>query len=241
MKTKKKKNKDQINVLNKYQNLHNLYILLVSQSKFGTYKQSFLRELKSIIDTFTQNQQFEKKGKITDKIYFDLNFAKKIFKEKEDTKSKEILCLIYFLLNQYLDSIDVAIENNFEELLLYLTKNILDEKFRKKIWLKIFVYEKEKHNLTKAKEIIEKSDNIIKIEDVIPLMSDNEKLNDLKEELAKCIQNSDESIIKLNNEIREFNEANNSINKDIDFSEKKAVKKKFTDLRNSKYNNNINK
>ena len=240
MKPDKKKDKEQKNVLNKYQNLHNLYILLVSQSKFGTYKQSFLRELKSIIDTFTQNQQFEKKGKITDKIYFDLNFAKKIFKEKEDTKSKEILCLIYFLLNQYLDSIDVAIENNFEELLLYLTKNILDEKFRKKIWLKIFVYEKEKHNLTKAKEIIEKSDNIIKIEDVIPLMSDNEKLNDLKEELAKCIQNSDESIIKLNNEIREFNEANNSINKDIDFSEKKAVKKKFTDLRCSKCNKNIN-
>ena len=240
MKPDKKKDKEQKNVLNKYQNLHNLYILLVSQSKFGTYKQSFLRELKSIIDIFTQNQQFEKKGKITDKIYFDLNFAKKIFKEKEDTKSKEILCLIYFLLNQYLDSIDVAIENNFEELLLYLTKNILDEKFRKKIWLKIFVYEKEKHNLTKAKEIIEKSDNIIKIEDVIPLMSDNEKLNDLKEELAKCIQNSDESIIKLNNEIREFNEANNSINKDIDFSEKKAVKKKFTDLRCSKCNKNIN-
>ena len=240
MKPDKKKDKEQKNVLNKYQNLHNLYILLVSQSKFGTYKQSFLRELKSIIDTFTQNQQFEKKGKITDKIYFDLNFAKKIFKEKEDTKSKEILCLIYFVLNQYLDSIDVAIENNFEELLLYLTKNILDEKFRKKIWLKIFVYEKEKHNLTKAKEIIEKSDNIIKIEDVIPLMSDNEKLNDLKEELAKCIQNSDESIIKLNNEIREFNEANNSINKDIDFSEKKAVKKKFTDLRCSKCNKNIN-
>ena len=124
MKPDKKKDKEQKNVLNKYQNLHNLYILLVSQSKFGTYKQSFLRELKSIIDTFTQNQQFEKKGKITDKIYFDLNFAKKIFKEKEDTKSKEILCLIYFLLNQYLDSIDVAIENNFEEMLLYLTKNI---------------------------------------------------------------------------------------------------------------------
>ena len=61
MKPDKKKDKEQKNVLNKYQNLHNLYILLVSQSKFGTYKQSFLRELKSIIDKFTQNQQFEKK------------------------------------------------------------------------------------------------------------------------------------------------------------------------------------
>ena len=240
MKPDKKKDKEQKNFLIKYQNLHNLYILLVSQSKFGTYKVSFLRELKTIIDNFTQDQQFQKKGKITDKIYFDLNFAKKIFKEKEDTKSKEILCLIYFLLNQYLDSIDVAIENNFEELLLYLTKNILDEKFRKKIWLKIFVYEKEKHNLTKAKEIIEKSDNLIKIEDVIPLMSDNEKLNDLKEELTKCIKYSEESVMKLKNEIKEFNEANNSINKDIDFSEKKAVKKKFTDLRCSKCNKIIN-
>ena len=56
-------------------------------------------------------------------------------------------------------------------------------------------------------------------------MSDNEKLTDLKEELTKCIKKSDESIIKLNNEIREFNEANYSINKDIYFSEKKAIKK----------------
>ena len=236
----KDKDKDKELNLSNYQNLHNLYILLVSESKFGTYKESFLRELKTIIDIFTENQKYNIKGKITDKIFFDLNFAKKIFKEKEDRKSKEILCLIYFLLNQYLDSIDFAIENNFEELLLYLTKNILEEKFRKKIWLKIFQYEKSKHGLTKAKEIIEKSENIIKIEDVIPLMSDNEKLNDLKEELTKCIEYSEESVIKLNNEIREFNEANNLINKDIDFSEKKAFKKKFTDLRCSKCNKNIN-
>ena len=135
----------------------------------------------------------------------------------------------------------MAIENNFEEMLLYLTKNIEEEKFRKKIWLKIFQYEKNKENgLEKAKEVIKKSDGIIKIEDIIPLMSDSEKLNDFKEELMKCIEYSKESELKLNNEIREFNEANNLINKDIDFSEKKAVKKKFTDLRCSKCNKSIN-
>ena len=237
LKKKPYKIKDKEFNLTKYQNLHNLYILLISQSKIGSDKESFLRNLKNIIDIFILSKQ----GKITDKIYFDINFAKKIFKEKDDRKSKEILCLIYFLLNQYLDSIDVAIENNFEEMLLYLTKNIEEEKFRKKIWLKIFQYEKNKENgLEKAKEVIKKSDGIIKIEDIIPLMSDSEKLNDFKEELMKCIEYSKESELKLNNEIREFNEANNLINKDIDFSEKKAVKKKFTDLRCSKCNKSIN-
>ena len=226
--------------LTKSENLHNLYILLVSYGKSEKFKIALFSDLKSVINSFINDQQLSKKVDIKDKIFFDLNFAKKIFKEKDDKKSQEILCLIYYLLNQYIDFTDLAIKNDFQDLIFDLTKNIKEEKLKKKIWLKIFQYVKANKSLSVAKELINKSKNMIKIEDVIPLMNDDEKLNDLKEELTNCIQRSEESVRKLNNEIREFNESNNLINKDIEFSEKRAVKKKFTDLRCSKCGRNIN-
>ena len=82
---------------------------------------------------------------------------------------------------------------------------------------------------------------MIQIEDVIPLMGDNEKLIELKDELKICIENSEKNESLLNKEINDFNESNDSINKDIELSEKKAIKQKYTDLRCSKCNNAINK
>ena len=220
--------------------LHNLYILLVSYSKNEKYKSVLFSELKTVINTYIDNLQIGKKGEITDKIYFDLNFAKKIFTEKEDEKSKGILCLLYYLLNQYIDSIDIAIENNFQDLIVFLTENIPEEKLKKKIWLKIFQHEKETKGLSSAKEVVSQSANMIKIEDIIPLMGDDEKLIEFKEELTNSISNSEKSYLKLNKEILEFNESNDLIIKDIELSEKKAIKKKYTDLRCCKCDKNIN-
>ena len=231
--------KKEIN-LTKNENLNNLYILLVSYSKPENYKIALFNDLKNTIKSFINNQQLNKKGEITDKIYFDLNFAKKIFKDKKDQYSLKILCLIYYILNQYFDCIDIALENNFEDLILDLTKNIQEKKLRKKILLKIFQYEKEHRGLSEAKKIINNSKDMIQIEDVIPLMGDDEKLIELKDELMKCIENSEKIEISLNKEIKDFNESNNSINKDIELSEKKAIKKKYTELKCSKCDKNIN-
>ena len=227
--------------LTKDENLNNLYILLVSYSKSDNYKKILFDDLKHKIRSFTNNKKSKKRGELKDKIHFDLNFAKKIFKEKEDINSKKILCLIYYFSNQHLDSIDIALENNFEDLIFDLTKSIQETKLQKKIWLKIFQYQKEHKGLSKAKEIINKSKNMIQIEDVIPLMGDNEKLIELKDELKICIENSEKNESLLNKEINDFNESNDSIKKDIELSEKKAIKQKYTDLRCSKCNNAINK
>ena len=227
--------------ISKDQNLNNLYILLVSYSKPDKYRNELFLNLKNIINSFINNQQIEKKGSITDKIFFDLNFAKKIFKEKTDQKSKEILCLIYYLLNQYFEAIDIVIENNNKDLILYITERIQAEKFRKKIWLKIFEHEKKIKGLSEAKGVIQQSKNIIKIEDLIPLMGDDEKLIELKDELKNCIIESEKNVTKLNTEIRKFKESNELINKDIELSEKKSIRKRFTDLKCSKCDKNINK
>ena len=227
--------------ITKNENLHNLYVLLVSYSKPENYKIALFNDLKKIINSFISSQQFNRKGgDITDKIYFDLNFAKKIFKAKKDPNSLKILCLIYYLLNQYLDCIDIALENNFDDLIIDLTKSIQEKKLRKKILLKIFQYEKEHKGLSQAKKVINNSKDMIQIEDVIPLMGDDEKLIELKEELMKCIENSEKNELSLNKEINDFNESYDSINKDIELSEKKAIKKKYTELKCSKCDKRIN-
>lgn len=105
-----------------------------------------------------------------------------------------------------------------------LAENIPDPKLRKKIWLKIFEYKKKNNNLSEAKIIISKSKNLIKIEDILPLMGGNVKINEFKDELKVCIQNYEASKGKLISEINLFNELNESINRDIDLSEKKQSK-----------------
>ena len=225
--------------ITKNKNLNNLYVLLVSYSNPENYKIALFNDLKYIINSYINNQQFNKKREITDKIYFDLNFAKKIFKDKKDLYSLKILCLIYYLLNQYFDCIDIALENNFGDLILDLTNNIQEKKLRKKILLKIFQYEKEHKGLSDAKKIVNDSKDMIQIEDVIPLMGDDEKLIELKEELMKCIENSEKKELSLNKEIIDFNESNDSINKDIELSEKNVIKKKYTELKCSKCDKNI--
>ena len=227
--------------LTKNENLNNLYILLVSYSQSDTYKKALFSDLKHKINSFINEQHLKKRGELSDKIFFDLNFAKKIFKEKDDINSKKILCLIYFFLNQYFDCIDIALENNFEDLMLDLTKSIQEKKLQKKIWIKIFQYQKKNKGLSKAKEIINKSKNAIQIEDVIPLMGDDEKLIELKDELKICIENSEKNVRLLNKEINDFNESNDSISKDIELSEKKAIKKRYTDLKCSKCDKNVSK
>ena len=105
-----------------------------------------------------------------------------------------------------MDCIDIALENNFDDLIIDLTKSIQEKKLRKKILLKIFQYEKEHKGLSQAKKVINNSKDMIQIEDVIPLMGDDEKLIELKEELMKCIENSEKNELSLNKEINDFNE-----------------------------------
>ena len=83
------------------------------------------------------------------------------------------------------------------------------------------------------------SRGILKIEDILPLMGDNVKISEFKDELNDCISEFDKNKHLLNKEIKYFNESNDSINKDIDFSEKKATKMNYSRLRCYRCNKNI--
>lgn len=224
-------------------NIHNLYILL-SSYKTELYKQELIDYLMNYLTSRSIKLQ---KIISSEAIYFDLYFAKKIFEKKSDILDKKVLCILNYLLEQYTDSIDLALNNNIiinendqsKELVYMLAENIPDPKLRKKIWIKIFEYKKQNNNLSEAKNIISKSKNLIKIEDILPLMGGNVKINEFKDELKVCIQNYEASKGKLISEINLFNELNESINRDIDLSEKKAIQMSYTRLRCCRCNKNI--
>ena len=224
--------------LTKDQNLHNLFILLSSYSRQDTYKGELIEYLKKPIESYEMKKLHDLN--ISDKTYFDLYFAKKIFEKKETENDIKALCLILYLLKQYPESISIALKNNFKDLLNLLPKNIPDPKIKKKIWIQIFENKRETYNLSEAKEIISKSKGELKIEDILPLMGDDVKINEFKTELQDCIQSYELSRKKLNKEIKNFNDSNESIIKDIELSQKKAIRMHYTNLKCHKCFKSIN-
>ena len=226
--------------LTKNQNLHNLYILLLSHIKEQNDKGELITYLKKPIEYYESTKKYNKNANIDEKVYFDLYFAKKIFEKKKVKKDIKALCLILYLLKLYSESIDIAINNKFEEdLLTFLVKNIPEPQLQKKIWIQIFESKKQNNNLEEAKKIINESKGCLKIEDILPLIGDNVKISEFKDELKNCISNYERSRQLLRREIKEFNDSNDLINKDIEFSEKKAIKMNYTRLRCYRCNKSI--
>lgn len=221
----------------KNKNLHNLYILFLSNLDNISFpkkslKEQYQEELNKYIKRQITLYSFSDNSKNSN-VSFDLYFAKKIF-----SSNPNILCLIYFLLGQYNDSIDIALTNNLEDNLQLISKNISEPKLKKKIWLKIFNY-KKKEGFEAAKKIVNNSNGFIKIEDIIPLMGDNVKINEFKTELMDCINNYGRSMELLKKEIDEFNYSNSLIQIDINKAHKRAINLNYTFIRCHKCGNLI--
>ena len=164
--------------------------------------------LKRPIEFYDLKEIFKDDIKISQDIYFDLYFAKKLFEKKNGEKEIKALCLILFLLGQYSESLDIVLNNsNFKDLLVLFLKNIPDKKLKKKIWLQIFENKKISENLDEAKSIIKESKGVIKLEDILPLMGDDVKINEFKSELKNCIENYEKRVNDLDLGIKEFNDA----------------------------------
>ena len=209
----------------KNKNLHNLYILLLSYSMKENYKNDLITYLKKPMTSHYLNDDFYNSPNISQKIYFDLHFAKKILKD-----NPVALSLICFLLGQYKESIEIALNNDLKDISNLIATNIFEPKLKKQIWLKIFDYRK-KEGFLEAKKIVNESKGFIKIEDVLPLMGDNVKINEFKDELKDCIKTYEKSVDLLNKEINEFNNSSKHIQEDIHKAKKKAISVSFSDIR----------
>jgi hypothetical protein len=64
-------------------------------------------------------------------------------------------------------------------LAIFITQNIQNEEKQKKNWIKLFNFFKKDKKYS-AKNILELSNGILNVEDILPYMGDEIKLNDIK-------------------------------------------------------------
>ena len=109
-----------------------------------------------------------------------------------------------------------------------MTQNIPNEEKQRKIWIKIFIYFNKK-KIYSPKYILELSNGVLNIEDILPLMDDEIKLQDIKLDLQECIDVYEEGVSQLKQKIISYNKSNRNIQQDI-----YAINKRRLDLEHSK-------
>ena len=214
-------------------NLHNLYILILSLSEKPEHKKEVIEYLKGPLYTISQKNNYLNVTLSNKEIYIDLNFAQKILKNNYSA-----LALVYCLMKRYNESILIALEHNEKDIAIFIAQNIKDEKIKKDIWLRIFKYFKT-NNFADAKNILESSCGVLKIEDILPFMMDDVKLEELKSDLQACINFYEKGVTQLKQEINDYNQSTEIIKKEIFKIQKKSTIIDYTKIKCEKCQKDI--
>ena len=223
------------NVLSKsaISNLHNLYILILSLSEKPEHKKEVIEYLKGPIYNSPHKNTYLNIFLNNNEIYIDLNFALKILRNNYSA-----LALVYCLMQRYNESILIALEHNEKDIAIFIAQNIKDEKIKKDIWLRIFKYFKT-NNFADAKNILESSSQVLKIEDILPFMMDDVKLEELKTDLQDCINVYENGVTQLKKEINNYNQSTEIIKKEIFNIQKKSTFINYTQIKCEKCQKDI--
>ena len=214
-------------------NLHNLYILILSLSEKPEHKKEVIEYLKGPLYTISQKNTYLNITLYNKQIFIDLNFAQKILKNNYGA-----LALVYCLMKRYNESILIALEHNEKDIAIFIAQNIKDEKIKKDIWLRIFKYFKT-NNFADAKNILENSCGVLKIEDILPFMMDDVKLEELKTDLQACINFYEKGVTQLKQEINDYNQSTEIIKKEIFKIQKKSTIVDYTQIKCEKCQKDI--
>ena len=214
-------------------NLHNLYILILSLSEKPEHKKEVIEYLKGPLYTISQKNPYLNVTIHSKDIFIDLNFAQKILKNNYSA-----LALVYCLMGRYNESILMALEHNEKDIAIFIAQNIKNEKIKKDIWLRIFKYFKT-NNFADAKNILESSCGVLKIEDILPFMMDDVKLEELKTDLQACINFYEKGVNQLKQEINDYNQSTEIIKKEIFKIQKQSTFVNYTKIKCEKCQKDI--
>ena len=100
----------------------------------------------------------------------------------------------------------------------FIAKNVPDKKLQKTLWIQIFkiLGERNKDNtkneekLAQALNIMDRS-GVLKIEDVLPYITDSLKIEEFKTHISECISQYEENINELKQNIRSYNQTAENI------------------------------
>ena len=107
------------------------------------------------------------------------------------------------------DTDDDIEEKKAQDIAEFIAENAPDKKLQKMLWIDIFRNLGERYNgtdtnkneekLTQALKIMEKS-KVLKIEDVLPYITDSIKIEEFKSHISECISQYEQNINELKKE-----------------------------------------
>ena len=198
-------------------NIHNLYIYYLSKSESS--QDELIEYLKAPLNKNDDDFSYYKTKK---EALFQLDYAKKLFRN-----NPEALSLVLALMGKYSEGVKLGLKTNTKkskEIAKFIASNAPGEKLQKKLWIDIFCDNKQNE---KEPNKIMKESKILKIEDVLPYISDEIKIEDFKTQISKCINEYEENINHLKEDISNYNKANETIINDIYKINKKSTEIKY--------------
>ena len=202
-------------------NVHNLYIYYLSKSEEN--QEELLEYLKAPLNKNDNLDSIFTKSKGA---LFQLDYAKKLFRN-----NPEALSLVLALMGKYSEGVKLALKTNTtrsKEIAKFIASNTQNEKLKKKLWIDIFcdIKQNEKDPIQIMKE-----SKILKIEDVLPYISDEIKIEDFKTQISKSINEYEENINHLKEDINNYNKANEVIINDIYKISKQSTELKYSECK----------
>uniref|UniRef100_A0A0E0LRV8 RING-type domain-containing protein n=1 Tax=Oryza punctata TaxID=4537 RepID=A0A0E0LRV8_ORYPU len=128
---------------------------------------------------------------------------------------------IYSMMSMHEEAVALALTVDLELAKAEADKVEDDEELRKKLWLKVakHVIEQEKgvkrENIKKAIEFLSETNNLLKIEDILPFFPDFVLIDDFKEEICKSLKDYDSQIEQLKQEMDDATRGADNIRSDI--------------------------
>ena len=135
-------------------------------------------------------------------------------------------------MGKYTEGVKTALKQNTEEckkIAKYIASNAPGEKLKKKLWIDIFACDNQE-DFNKALDILKES-KILKIEDVLPHITDTIKIEDFKKQISNCINEYETNIKKLKKDINDYNKIAENIKGDISKIKKKSMELQFNNCK----------
>ena len=186
-------------------NIHNLYIYYLLKSKRN--QEAIIEYLKGPLKSEDSNVFSKKK-----KVLFQLDYAKKLFINNPPAYS-----LVLALMGKYSDGVKTALsvhDKDCRRIAEFIASNAPGDSLKKQLWIEIFSSDNNQNEFQEALKIM-KDSKILKIEDVLPHITDTIKIEDFKKQISECITDYEENIKKLKEDITNYNKTAENIKNDI--------------------------
>ena len=157
-------------------------------------------------------------------VLIQLDYAKKLFKDNPPAYS-----LVLALMGKYSEGVKTALSFKTEEcqkIAKFIASNAPGDKLRKKLWIDIFSCDSQ-NEFQDALKVMKES-KILKIEDVLPHITDSIKIEEFKKQISNCIDDYEKNITGLKKDIEEYNKTAENIKNDIIKIKKKSMEIQYS-------------